>query len=404
MKLKFLILLAIFLANTGFAEESDVLKFNGFGTLGLVHSDNDKADFVTTLVQSRGAGYTRSWSPVVDSRLGMQLSFVPNQKFSAVFQAIAEQRDDGVVRPEVEWAYLQYALTSDMTIRVGRTVLPIYLNSQHRKVGYANVWVRPPVEFYVVPFNTGDGIDITYNRHFGELNYTFQGVVSQYDQEQGGGYSTEFRDGLTIANTFQYGAATFRLAYIRSVLTTKEINEFFDVFRIFGPEGVAIADKYDIDGKRVQIITVGGSYDPGTWFVTGEWNKSQSRTSLGDTTAWYVSGGYRWGSVTPYLTYSQTRSVDSDQNDGLNLSSIPPPLIGLASGLNGVLSTLIRPVDQKTISIGTRWDFAENAAFKVQYNHINLGSNSSGTLSNVQPDFKLGDSVNLLSMTVDFIF
>ena len=65
---------------------------------------------------------------------------------------------------------------------------------------------------------------------------------------------------------------------------------------------------------------------------------------------------------------------------------------------------MTRPVDQKTITMGARWDFASNAAFKVQYDHINLDDNSSGILTNVQPDFKLGDSVNLLSLVVDFTF
>lgn len=404
MKLKALIILGIFLANTAFAEESDVLKFNGFGTLGLVHSDNDSADFITTVAQDRGAGYTRSWSPLVDSRLGLQLSYVPNEKFSAVLQVIAEQRHDGVIKPDVEWAYLQYALTPDFTLRLGRTVLPIYLNSEYRKVGYANHWVRPPVELYVIPVNTGDGVDFTYNRHFGDLNYTLRGALTQMDQDQGRGLSTEARNTLVIANNFQYGPALFRFAFAQADLTSKEVNALFDPFRLLGPAGAAIADKYDFDDKRLHTLTVGWSYEPESWFVTGEWSKSRMESFLGDSSAWYVSGGYRWGRVTPYLTYSQTRSVGNDRNAAVDTGAIAPPLVGLASALNGFLGAITRPVDQKTISVGTRWDFAENAAFKIQYNHINLGDNSSGTLSNVQPDFKLGDSVNLLSMTVDFVF
>ena len=185
MKFKALFIVLMLSAAPALAEENDVLKLNAFGTLGLVHSDNDKADFVTTVVQSRGAGYTRDWSAVVDSRLGVQLTYLPTDKLSAVLQVIAEQRDDGVIRPEVEWAYLQYAITPALSVRVGRTVLPTYLHSQYRKVSYANHWVRPPAEFYVVPVNSSDGISILFNSHIGELNYALHAVFGQGDQDQG---------------------------------------------------------------------------------------------------------------------------------------------------------------------------------------------------------------------------
>jgi predicted porin len=404
VRLKILILAAIFLANLAFAEESDVLKVDGFGTLGLVHSDNDKADFVTTIVQDRGAGYTRSSSAVVDSRLGIQLSYLPTEKFSAVLQVIAEQRDDGVIRPEVEWAYLQYDITPDLKVRLGRTVLPTFLHSQYRKVSYANHWVRPPPEFYVLPVNTSDGISFLFNRHIGEVNYTLQGLFGQRDQDQAGDLTTEARNGFSIANTFEYGPATLRFAYNQANLTSKEVNELFDVYRLFGSQGAAIADKYNFDDKRFRIFTVGGSYVSDSWFVMSEWSNTKVDTFLGESRAWYVSGGYRFGSITPYLTYSQTRSIDNDDDRRLDPGSAPPFLAGLATTLNGVLDVITRPVDQKTITVGARWDFAESAAFKVQYDHINLGNNSSGTLRNVQPDFKLGDTVNLLSLVIDFTF
>jgi len=48
---------------------SDVplLLFSGFGTLGAVHSNNDRADFTGGFFQPNGAGYTHSWSTDVDS-------------------------------------------------------------------------------------------------------------------------------------------------------------------------------------------------------------------------------------------------------------------------------------------------------------------------------------------------
>ena len=59
---------------TGHAESTidKYVTFSGFGTLGVVHSDYDKADFVGNVVQPSGAEGARSWSPTPDSDLGGQ--------------------------------------------------------------------------------------------------------------------------------------------------------------------------------------------------------------------------------------------------------------------------------------------------------------------------------------------
>ena len=49
-------------------------SFNGFGTLGAVHSDEDQADFVSSwLLQPNGAGHTSEWHAGVDTKIGGQL-------------------------------------------------------------------------------------------------------------------------------------------------------------------------------------------------------------------------------------------------------------------------------------------------------------------------------------------
>ena len=44
--------------------------FGGFGSVGMVHSSNDQADYTANVLKPGGAGYSRVWSPNVDSRLG----------------------------------------------------------------------------------------------------------------------------------------------------------------------------------------------------------------------------------------------------------------------------------------------------------------------------------------------
>jgi hypothetical protein len=59
---------------------------------------------------------------------------------------------------------------------------------------------------------------------------------------------------------------------------------------------------------------------------------------------------------------------------------------------------------QKTVSIGGRWDFARNAALKLQLDRTHLGAGSSGALINVQPGFQPGGKFTVFSAAIDFVF
>jgi len=59
---------------------------------------------------------------------------------------------------------------------------------------------------------------------------------------------------------------------------------------------------------------------------------------------------------------------------------------------------------QKTLSFGGRWDFAKNAALKLQYDRTRLGAGSSGALINLQPGFQPGGEFTVFSAAIDFVF
>jgi hypothetical protein len=54
--------------------------------------------------------------------------------------------------------------------------------------------------------------------------------------------------------------------------------------------------------------------------------------------------------------------------------------------------------------LGLRWDFMKNAAAKLQYDHIDLGSNSFGPLVNKSSSYQPGGKLNLVSVAIDFVF
>jgi hypothetical protein len=379
--------------------------FNGFGTLGVVHSSEDKADFASNFLKPNGAGYTRAWSADVDSRLGGQVTAILTDQLSAVLQGISEQRYDNTYRPIIEWANLKYKITPDFSVRAGRIALSTFLAADYRKVGYAIPWVRPPVEVYgLVPISNSDGVDLAYRLHVAEATNTTQASYGQ-TKVRDDSSTTKVKSLYGFANTTEIGPATVRVSYLRGNLTGDYSRAFFDLFRQFGPEGDAIADKYDVNNKLTTFVGLGGSYDPGNWFLMAEWSKENTHSILGANTGWYASSGYRFGKFTPYLTYAQVK-LDSNKSDpGLTTASLPPASAAAAASLNAALNSFLGSnAAQKTISVGTRWDFAKNIALKLQYDHIRLSSGSQGTLINTQPDFQRGGKVNLFTTVLDFVF
>jgi len=388
---------------------SSILSFNGFGTLGVVHSSEGEADFVSAGLKPKGAGYTHAWSLAVDSLIAGQITATFTPKLTAVVQGIAEQNYDNSYSPHTEWANVKYEFTPDFSARVGRTVLPVFLVSDYRKVGYVNPWVRPPVELYsLIPISTSDGVDFSYHLRFGEFSNYLQLLYGNSEAQlpaNAGGGTVKANDGWGVTYGGEYRAATVHIAYIRTDnLTLQSVEPLFDAFRLFGPEGIAIADKYDPNGKPLTFIGVGGSYNPGDWFLTAEWGTTRSNSVLGKRIAWYVSGGHRFGKFTPYLTYADT-TTNELSDPGLTVSAYPPFLAGAVASLNAGLDTALAPLpDQQTISAGVRWDFMNNICLKLQFNHSNIGSGSEGTLVNIQPGFQPGGSYNTFSATIDFVF
>jgi hypothetical protein len=323
-----------------------------------------------------------------------------------MLQVISEQRDDNKFTPHVEWANITYQPTPEFSVRVGRIVLPTFLLSDSRKVGYANPSVRPPVEVYgLSPIFNSDGADASYQAHLGDVVNTVVGTFgkTEFGVPPSGNFDAKHL--WVLADTLEYGTLTIHVAYETSSYNYDSLDPLFDAFRQFGPQGAELADKYDLNNKRARIITIGAMYDPGKWFVMGELGNRNLHSAYGESTAWYLSGGYRLGKFTPYLTYAATRADTGTSDPGLNVSALPPYLAGAAASLNAVLnSALATDGVQNTISVGSRWDIMKSVDLKLQYDHVDLGKGSDGMLINVQPAFRSGGVVNLLSITIDFVW
>lgn len=380
-------------------------KLSGFGTVGAVHSSNPNADFTTSPLKANGAGYTESWSPDVDTRFGAQLD-ASYGRWSAVLQVVSEQRLDGSYRPLVEWANVKYQVTPDLAVRAGRIALPIFLAADYRKVGYIVPWVRTPAEVYGgQPLSGSDGVDLTWRWNRGALRNTTQAFIGHIDLNLYNELRLKASGIAGLSHSIEQGAFSGRISAGTASLTTDIGKGLFTALRAFGPQGDALARRYEIVDKRIAILTAGASYDPGGWFVTAEGGRTRTHSLLGDMSAMYVGAGMRFGAFTPYAGYARSRAESAASDPGLSLAGLPPRAAATASVLNAGLNAYLFSMSaQTTWSTGVRWDLAPNMALKAQYERVRPEDGTRGFFSVTQPAFRSGEAAHVTSVALDFVF
>jgi hypothetical protein len=336
-----------------------MFMLSGFGTLGMAHSTLGTADYTSSSLQPDGAGATRKYDFASDSRFGLQLSAHPTDKLSAVVQILAMHEYDNSFKPRLEWANVKYAFTPDFNIRVGRIELPTFLNSEYRNVGYAFPWVRLPVEMYnTQPLTNSDGADISYRlRWRGASNTVRLAYGHTVSHVNPGPYRIEGNGIFSFDDTIEFGAVTGHVGYQHARVKLLTLPD-----------------------EPVNIYTIAVSYDPGAWFVQSELARVTTQQVTPGYVSGYVTGGVRYAKATFFATYAQAH--------GLGHPTLIP---NYNSG-------------QRDISVGARWDFVKNMDLKVQFDHVLLPANSTGTFINQQPGYALGSGSNVFSAALDFVF
>jgi hypothetical protein len=388
------------------ADGAPLWTFGGYGTLGVVRSNDSQADFTANVLNPGTAGRSHEWSVNVDSRVGIQLGLNLNSAWSAVLQLVSERTLEHGYAPAVEWANVKYQATPDLSVRLGRIALPLFLAGDYRKAGYALPWVRPPVEVYgSIPISNSDGVDASYRWSAGDVNHVTQIFFGGTTIDITPQAQAKARALTGLSDTATCGNLTVRASAMTTELSVNLARELFDGMALFGPQGVALMERYDVRAKRADVLTIGFNYDPGAWFLMGEIGRMKARSYLGDKTVAYLGAGYRYGDFTPYAGYAVSRANMETGSAGLSLGQLLPPLAAagaqLNAGLNELLATIPR---QRSVTVGVRWDWRANHAFKLQYDRLTPQQGSNGTFINVLPGFRSGRPVGVFSAALDFVF
>lgn len=383
--------ISLVLAQTAWAQDGeDRFRLSGFGTVGLAHSTEDKADVAPDFQTNRGVGASDSTSAKLDSRLAVQLNANFTDDFTGVLQAVSEYAVTKSYSPQITLAHVKYRFSSAFSARLGRITAPMYMLSEQQRIGYAMPWARPPREVYDILLPM-DGVEGVYTINAGETVLGIQGFYGHIDSEL---VTVDALRGLAL--TAERGSSSFRISHMRGQVhyVTDNINTLFDTYRNAPiPQLAAMAARLDPRDVSGTFSSAGYTYDPGSWFLRAEAIRGDYKPSInGMTTAGYLSAGFRHGNLTPSFTFAHVDTRGQEMPGALDPYGI---LNGAVAGNNA---------SRHSFTGALRWDVHSNIAIKLQASHVQNHAGSYGGLSNQQPGFVPGRSYDLLSASVDFVF
>ncbi len=336
--------LALLMASAGVASAGD-FTVSGFATLtgGKAIDGWDGALYDAGCPcfignYEHGAVYQQNkFSFAKESLLGLQGKYQFSDKLSGTLQAVSHASRDGKL--DVDWAYLSYDVTPELTVQAGRRRLPIYAYSDSVYVGYTLPWVRVPQDIYGWEVGAYNGANVSYTTSLGDWAVRanlFAGQESTKDNIEMRNiyYGHKVDDAwrhilggyLDLSNDI-FGA---RLIYMQNSIDTK----------LYVPD---TDPEYSI-GVRQRIIGLSGSIDYQNWMVRAEANTFQ-RPALDFTSRSFTATiGYRWGKFTPLVGYSSYKEKITEAYTAAQIDT--------------------------TRFAALRWDFRKNMDLKIQFDKV----------------------------------
>ncbi len=404
--------LAFILAAIPAAADSG-LRLSGFGTLGHAADNHDNIAPARDITHKPRDGFSTGSGWRLDSRLGLQLEYAATKELDFVGQLVLRDHFDGDADSSTELAYVAYRPNARWDLRAGRVNYDAFLMSDHRNVGYAYAWVRPPAEFYGwIPIFSLDGADVAYSINADDARWRIKAQAgnSKLSIPIGDGYDFKARNLFGFSVTRQSASWRLKAAHSRFTIGSEvpalaPLHRGLDTVAAAGLAGVSaeaasLRRHVAFDDARISYTTLGTAYDDGTWVAQAEAGVStSSRDMVPHGRMAYLSLGRRFGDWTPFLMLSGSQPGNDRRkaaNDwgGLNATVRNPALLNVNA----------TRIEQHTISLGVRWEVHRQAALKLQLDSTKIGAEGYGLWWRELHLNNRDSRVNMISATLDFVF
>jgi hypothetical protein len=392
------------------------LRVSGFGTVGVAHVDAPEGwAYKRDATQADNAS---TWRADLDTRIGLQLNYAPVRQLELVAQAVLSRR--AAVAPAsdaIEWAFAAWRPDADWTLRGGRVNLDAFLLSDHRNVGFAYPFARPPVDFYAQLPTSLDGADITrvWNdqgtqwraKVFAGRAFVFADTNTRLELPRlVGAMASREAAGLLIR------ASAIRYRFADELAGIQELRDALGQLTALPlPEVAAQAadlqSRLTVKDVSLTYLSLGARYEGSSWLASAEVTRLTGQSSLAYSVG-YASVGRRFGALTPFATVSRASSNSAavaTPNWGAALTPVlGPAAAGQAQFLANTAAAAVNSVRiaQDTWSLGARYDLNARWALKAQWDRIRVEPNGSrlwGGVTTLDPA-----RARVGSVVVDFVF
>ena len=358
------------------ASADDGLRVGGFGSLGYANDDRSDLSPNRDLSQQakNGAATGASWR--LDSRLGIQLEYGVNSSMDLVGQFVVRDQFKADVDSATELLYLSFRPQSQLDVRIGRINFDAFLMSDHRNVGYAYSWVRPPSEFYAwIPIFSMDGIDAAYNLRSEDVRWRIkaQAGSSSVLLPIVNGYQFKAQNMFGMSLTRQTASWRLKASYTQlkvgsDVPAFAPLHQGLDFvvaasIPAVSAEAADLISNLSYKNAKIKYTTLGATFDDDVWLAQAEIaHTATSAEAIPHGEVGYLSVGRRINDWTPYILLSTSRPKNKVRVAASNWGSFNSSLRDPA-----IFSVNQTRIEQRSLSIGTRYDFANQMAVKLQW-------------------------------------
>ena len=396
----------VFLSPLALADEGnwspEPLHLHAFGTLGASYHDEKGLDYRRNVEQKNGV-QTNQLDFTSDSLLGGQADLLINDELSSNLQLVSRNNSEGNWKPELITGFIKYKPSEKLQFRLGRMLIVSNLGAETRYAGYAFTAVRPSLSVFSA-YDRYDGIDIEYTT---PLANGIANVLVNYGKTVGEAYlgnrTIDIKNITNTGLTAGWQKNNFEVLGLFTVLNAKNQTAYEPLAQALETTPFPLANQRATEirnSKEFKVYIYGASvkYEFDAWKIEGVLgrshinNYSQAKAETGSMVL-----AYRSGEFTPYAIAAYSRIKTKSKPTGV------PNLNAQLLALNTAYNTAINAynTNQNTLSLGLRYDFAENYAIKTQIDKINAESNPAIISSRPQGDDK---DLTLFTIALDFLF
>lgn len=396
---------------------------SGFGTLGYTYEHEDDIAYRRDITQS--ADFDDNGTFLNDSNLGVQIDGAINRQWSFTTQWLLDNSVSHDFDEVTELAFIRYEPNANWSFRAGRIGVSAYAAADSRHIDYAHLWARPPQELYGgVAFNNLDGVGVSYFSNNPDFNWSAtveygqnkeRGELAVSDEE----YETKLDDVLSVSLELDQNEWQWQLSYARVGGLTVHQSDSIDFVHQqvkgiadLGVPGISAdaQQAYDyltVKNERVDYFQAAVTYFDGFWTVQSEIFKVDAEQgSIPQGTGGYALVGKTFSSVTPYVMYGKFKQSNSQYSSSSDWSVLnplnPAPLTQLQQGAQLGIN-LVR-IEQKTYSVGVRWDLLHNVALKAQIDHVEIDPYGYGLWAASGEGIDKSRDVQVYTINMNFIF